>query len=96
MRHRRFGGSPDSTTWTWRSCSTASPDDGYFYRNLPHHLAAADAGEELRALLSHLAWLQTMLWATDATELIATYRILPQSDPSNTIPSTATHPTSPD
>ncbi|MET8875090.1 NB-ARC domain-containing protein [Nocardia sp. NPDC004604] len=57
------------------------PDDGYFYRNLPHHLAAAGAGEELRALLSHLAWLQTMLWATDATELIAAYRLLPQSDP---------------
>lgn len=57
------------------------PDDGYFYRALPHHLVAAGEVAQLRDLLSQLDWLQTVLWAADATELLAAYRLLPRADP---------------
>jgi len=57
------------------------PDDGYFHRNLPTHLAAAGWQDELRGLLSNLAWLHAKLRATTATDVIADYRLLPDGDP---------------
>lgn len=57
------------------------PDDGYFHQNLPPHLAAAGWDDELRGLLSNLAWLHAKLRATTATDVIADYRLLPEGDP---------------
>lgn len=61
------------------------PDDGYFHRALPYHLFAAGEVAQLQGLLSQLDWLQAVLWAADATELLATYRLLPRIDPVTTV-----------
>ncbi|MGW4324990.1 NB-ARC domain-containing protein [Nocardia sp. NPDC004573] len=61
------------------------PDDGYFHRSLPHHLVAAGEIGQLRGLLTQLGWLQAVLGAANATEVLAAYRLLPRTDPIATV-----------
>jgi WD40 repeat protein len=51
----------------------SGPDDGYFFQELPQHLAAADRLDEVTALLCDYDWLAAKLRATDVTALLADY-----------------------
>ncbi len=49
------------------------PDDGYFFRHLPGHLAAAGKAQELRALLLDFRWLTAKLTHAGVSALLADY-----------------------
>ncbi|HYN38981.1 MAG TPA: NB-ARC domain-containing protein, partial [Rhodospirillales bacterium] len=51
----------------------SGPDDGYFFRHLPYHLAAAGREDELRDLLLDYRWIKAKLKATDVPALLADY-----------------------
>ena len=54
----------------------SGPDDGYFFRFLPHHLAAAGRRDELKALLADYAWIEAKLKATDVQSVISDYDLV--------------------
>jgi WD40 repeat protein len=62
----------------YRSCCggdwAAVTDDGYYFKMLPHHLAAAGMDMELAALLAAPAWMEAKLQATSFPDLLADYR----------------------
>jgi WD40 repeat protein len=57
------------------------PDDGYFFEQLPFHLAGAGRKEELRSLLLDFDWLQVKLEKTEPASAISDYDLLPQDVP---------------
>jgi hypothetical protein len=56
------------------------PNDGYFYRHLPHHLQQAGRTRELRALLLDLDWMNAKVATSAISGLLADYETLP-TDP---------------
>ncbi|HEX5716057.1 MAG TPA: hypothetical protein VF179_07860, partial [Thermoanaerobaculia bacterium] len=56
------------------------PNDGYFFQRLPYHLARAEREGDLRGLLFDFLWLYAKLEATDVSNLLADFELLP-SDP---------------
>ncbi|MGP3915195.1 NB-ARC domain-containing protein [Nonomuraea sp. 10N515B] len=58
----------------------SGPDDGYYFENLVHHLAAAGHLNEVRSLLLDMRWLAEKLAATDVTALLADFELADQSD----------------
>ena len=52
------------------------PDDGYFFKHLPQHLAAADRIEELKSVLCDYDWLAAKLRATDVAAMLADYDLI--------------------
>ncbi len=55
----------------------SGPDDGYFFQHLPHHLAQADRGDELRALLTDAMWIRAKLKAAGVVSLVTDYNLVP-------------------
>ncbi len=58
----------------------SGPDDGYYFRRLPYHLAQVGRKQELRALLLDFSWLQNKLRTTSVTALILDYDLLAFND----------------
>jgi WD40 repeat protein len=58
----------------------SGPDDGYYFENLVHHLAAAGLRDEVRAVLLDLRWLSAKLAATDVTALLADFELADEPD----------------
>ncbi|MFF5114993.1 NB-ARC domain-containing protein [Streptosporangium sp. NPDC000509] len=58
----------------------SGPNDGYYFENLVHHLAAAGYLNEVRNLLLDLRWLTEKLAATDVTALLADFELTDQSE----------------
>ena len=56
------------------------PNDGYYFENLPYHMAGADQKPELRRLLMNFDWLQHKLKATSATAIIIDYDLFPEDN----------------
>jgi WD40 repeat protein len=54
----------------------SGPDDGYFFRHLPHHLAEAGRSSEVAELLVDADWLRTKLAAADVAALVADFGIV--------------------
>jgi WD40 repeat protein len=54
----------------------SGPDDGYFFQNLPYHLAEAGRGDELRALLADIFWIRATLAATGVASLVFAYNLV--------------------
>ena len=54
----------------------SGPDDGYFFQNLPQHLAAAERPNELKALLCDYDWLAAKLRATSVVAILADYELI--------------------
>ena len=62
----------------------SGPDDGYFFQQLPQHLAAADRLDEVKALLCNYDWLAAKLRATNVTTILADYDLI-ANDPDLTL-----------
>jgi WD40 repeat protein len=56
----------------------SGPDDGYFFRHLPQHLAGADRLNEIKALLYDYDWLAAKLRATNVNAILADYDLVVQ------------------
>ena len=55
----------------------SGPDDDYFFRYLPYHLAEAGRRDELTALLADYDWIAAKLRATDVQSVLADYERAP-------------------
>jgi hypothetical protein len=55
------------------------PNDGYFFRYLAHHMAAAGRTQELADLVVDFDWLQAKLEATDVGALLSDFDVLPDN-----------------
>jgi WD40 repeat protein len=71
-----------------RHCSgswDSGPDDGYFFQNLPYHIARGRGQAALAALLFDYRWLQSKLRATDSWQLLADFGLLDNDDAARTL-----------
>jgi len=55
------------------------PDDGYFFQNLPRHLAAVDRLDDVKELLCDYEWLAAKRRATNIGAILADYDLVAQN-----------------
>jgi hypothetical protein len=86
LHHTLLAGYSASCHGDWAS----GPDDGYFFQNLPRHMADADRRREVEMLLCNYKWISAKLEATDIQSVLSDYDLI-KGDPDLTLVQRALH-----